>query len=109
MTPRVATPLRRKQPDSSYRRWRGDGILAPVEDRAFWNYLTARGLGGAGELTNPIKVLADDERHLLLEQRVLSKAASGGGFLVPFDLADRVVHLPGVQAGVGVRRRHWPH
>jgi hypothetical protein len=90
VTPRVAAPLRRTQ-DSSFGRWRGDGVLAPVEERAFWNYFTARGLVGVDEPTDPLKVLANDERHLLLEQRVLSKAASGGGFLVPTDLADRVI------------------
>jgi HK97 family phage major capsid protein len=90
VTPRVAAPLRRKQ-DSSFGRWRGDGVLAPVEERAFWNYLAARGLVGVDEPTDPLKVLANDERRLLLEQRVLSKAASGGGFLVPTELADRVI------------------
>lgn len=53
--------------------------------------MTARGLAGAGGPPDRLRVLAADERHLLLEQRVLSRATSGGGFLVPADLADRVI------------------
>src|SRR5215211_8347803 len=45
----------------------------PIEQRAFWGYVTA-----------PAQVV----KH---EERVLSKAASGGGFLVPTDVADLVV------------------
>src|SRR5215211_5476379 len=45
----------------------------PLEQRAFWSYVTA-----------PAQIF----QH---EERVLSKAASGGGFLVPTDVADLVV------------------
>lgn len=91
LTPRVAAPLRRKQSDSSYDRWRDDGVLAPVEERAFWKYLAARGLSYGDEPRDPLGVLEQDERRALREQRVLSKASSGGGFLVPTDLADRII------------------
>jgi HK97 family phage major capsid protein len=65
---------------SGYGAWRGDPYQVPLATRAFWNYLTVPNLGG-------------DPRELLVEeeQRVLSKGASGGGFLVPTDLGEMIV------------------
>src|SRR5829696_3175220 len=44
-----------------------------VEQKAFWRYVTA-----------PAQILQNEER-------VLSKAASGGGFLVPTDVAEMII------------------
>jgi len=86
MTPRISP-----QPASSFERWRRDGDYAPVADRAIWNYLTQRGLrSDGGEPVDPLDVLQPDESGYLREHRVLSKGASGGGFLVPKELADRI-------------------
>ena len=87
MTPRVASPPRR--PGSSFREWREDGDGTPVENRAFWNWLTAPNQGV-------------DARELLVqdEQRVLSKAVSGRGFLVPTDLSEMIVSAARAQSAI---------
>jgi HK97 family phage major capsid protein len=54
---------------------------ADAEDSAFWSYLTVPALFDGGD---------PEELIEQAELRVLSKAASGGGFLVPTDMADMV-------------------
>jgi len=84
-------PVRHRQPQaSSYETWRENGFNADIETRAFWNCMTARDIGFGDpreQLTEP-------------EQRVLSKAASGGGFLVPTDLADQIVSAARAQSAL---------
>ena len=43
-----------------------------------------------GEPVDPLDILQPDESGYLREHRVLSKGVSGGGFLVPTELADRI-------------------
>lgn len=76
-----------RKPASTFADWRENGERAELEARAFWNYLTAPALW---EGESAIELLAEDEQRLLEEQRVLSKASSGGGFLVPTDTADAI-------------------
>jgi HK97 family phage major capsid protein len=56
----------------------------PDEERAFWKWATTPSLAGA-----PPGMHAQD-LLLIEEQRVLSKAASGGGFLVPTDIGEMI-------------------
>ena len=80
MTPRYATRTPSRGA-TSFQRFRTDE--ASIEERAFWDYAT-------------LPMMADDdgfdaERMLPHDEfRVLSKASSGGGFLVPTDLAGKV-------------------
>jgi hypothetical protein len=82
-------PVRQRQA-SSYETWRENSFNADIETRAFWNYMTAQ------------NVLNDDPRQQLTieEQRVLSKGASGGGFLVPTDLVDQIVSAARAQSAL---------
>jgi HK97 family phage major capsid protein len=82
VTPRISGhPLRRARARSSFEEWRSDGDYAAVETRAFWRYATLGALseGDAAEML-PAE-----------EYRVLSKATSGGGYLVPTDVAEMVI------------------
>jgi HK97 family phage major capsid protein len=83
MAPRVAPrPRAAIQRSSSFEEFRRDGGYDSLEDRAFWNLVTA-----------PQQLEGEFEPELALsheEFRVLSKATSGGGFLVPTDLAAKV-------------------
>jgi HK97 family phage major capsid protein len=67
---------------SSFREWREDGDRASIETRPFWRWFDAASYGGDG--VDAAQVLTPEEF------RVLSKGASGGGFLVPTDLAESV-------------------
>lgn len=81
MTPRISPAiLPRRRPRSSYELFREDPHDAPLEERAIWNYLTGPDMG-----RDPRELMVEEE------QRVLSKATSGGGFLVPTDLAEMIV------------------
>jgi HK97 family phage major capsid protein len=67
---------------TSLREWREDGDAASIETRAFWRWVTIRGAGGGTRA-----------EHLLSEEefRVLSKGASGGGFLVPTEVSEMII------------------
>lgn len=80
MSPRY--PVRRRPAihRSSYREWRNEREGASIEARAFWRWAT---LPGTGE------VRAEDMLPET-EYRVLSKGASGGGFLVPTELSEMI-------------------
>ena len=83
MTPRVL-PAARRPKEPSFNLYRPPAVSStPPEERAFWKWVTTPALGAdAGR----------DAKELLLEeeQRVLSKAASGGGFLVPTDVGEMI-------------------
>ena len=83
MTPRVL-PAARRPKEPSFNLYRPPAVAStPPEERAFWKWVTTPALGAdAGR----------DAKELLLEeeQRVLSKAASGGGFLVPTDVGEMI-------------------
>jgi HK97 family phage major capsid protein len=80
VTPRIS-PRAAIQRSSSFEEFRRNGGYDSLEDRAFWNYATLPPLEGA----------FDAETLMLDEEfRVLSKATSGGGFMVPTDLAGKV-------------------
>jgi hypothetical protein len=87
MAPRIS-PRYPPREESSYGLWRERGDRAPLETRAFWNYLTAPG----GMEVDPRELMVEEE------QRILSKAASGGGFLVPTDLGDQIVSAARAQS-----------
>jgi HK97 family phage major capsid protein len=89
MTPRISPRNPPRHPASSLEHFRQDGDYADVETRAFWNYIVSPDMGR-------------DPRELMLEeeQRVLSKAASGGGFLVPTDLAEQIVSAARAQSAL---------
>jgi HK97 family phage major capsid protein len=67
---------------SSFREWRENGDRASIETRPFWRWFDTP--AGVGEGVDAAQVLTPEEF------RVLSKGASGGGFLVPTDLAESV-------------------
>jgi HK97 family phage major capsid protein len=82
MTPRVATSPARPALQS-FRRHRPpplDNLPTEFGQRIFWQYVTA-----PPGFADPRETLNDEE------YRVLSKAASGGGFLVPTDVENKVV------------------
>ena len=73
MTPRVL-PAARRPKEPSFNLYRPPAVSStPPEERAFWKWVTTPALGAD----------AGRDAKLEEEQRVLSKAASGGGFLVP--------------------------
>ena len=85
MAPRVVASILRR-PERSLQDFRENGDHADIGHRAFWRWATMPQIGNdARELLPPRGA------ELLEEQRVLSKAASGGGFLVPDDVANQVV------------------
>jgi hypothetical protein len=80
VTPRVAsrTPSRG---GTSFQRFRDESLELTDEEKAFWAYSTLPRMEG------------EFDAELMLSQgeyRVLSKGTSGGGFLVPTDLAAKV-------------------
>jgi HK97 family phage major capsid protein len=81
MSPRIGRVPTRRGTRTSYEVFRDDPDAGYPEHRAFWNWMTAPRLDGA----DPIEFLSQEE------QRVLSKASSGGGNLVPTSLAGQVV------------------
>jgi HK97 family phage major capsid protein len=76
----------RKHPASTLAEWRENGELAPIASRAFWRWATLAPTEGV----DAMQLLPADERKLFEEYRVLGKASSGGGFLVPSDLAEQI-------------------
>jgi HK97 family phage major capsid protein len=82
VTPRISPRRAAIQRSSPFEQFRRDGGYDSAEDRAFWTYATLPAMEDS----------FDAERAMLQEEyRVLSKAASGGGFLVPTDLAAKVI------------------
>ena len=85
MTPRVIAaprhPISRRRPPSSYESFKDDPINVTPEARAFWNWAVA-----------PISHDGLEVRDWMPDEefRVLSKGASGGGFLVPTDVQEMV-------------------
>lgn len=81
MTPRVV-PKHRRRNDSSFRLYRPRvaDVESDFQQEAFWRWASAPWMDGGDARES----LAEDEL------RVLSKAASGGGFLVPTDLGDKI-------------------
>jgi HK97 family phage major capsid protein len=88
VTPRIS-PRHPPRHESSFELFRHQRVNADIETRAFWNYMVAPATG-------------IDPRELLTieEQRVLSKGASGGGFLVPTDLAELIVSAARAQSAL---------
>jgi HK97 family phage major capsid protein len=83
VTPRISPAFRvRRRPATSFEQFREDDLGMPLEQRAFWNWATAP---ADLEGTDLSKMLPAEE------YRVLSKGASGGGFLVPDDVSEMVV------------------
>jgi HK97 family phage major capsid protein len=80
MTPRYATRTPSRG-GTSFQRFRNDSLEPSLEERAIWDYLTLPGMDDPHDAEMMLK----DE-----EFRVLSKATSGGGFMVPTDLASKV-------------------
>ena len=82
MTPRVLPGARRPKPQS-FQLYRPPPVEStPPEERAFWKW---------ADHPRDRRHGADAQEILLEEeQRVLSKAASGGGFLVPTDVGEMV-------------------
>ena len=81
MTPRVIAS-EKKLP--SFRRHRPAPIETPaVQAEAFWNWVTMPSMPDAD--VSAVELLSE------AEFRVLSKAASGGGYLVPSDVSDQIV------------------
>jgi hypothetical protein len=82
MTPRISgTRPPRRAPVSSLQEYRQDGDYAPIETRAFWRWATFGTLSGV----DAAEMLPEEE------YRVLSKASSGGGFLVPTDVSEMII------------------
>jgi hypothetical protein len=61
------------------------------------------------DLGQAIEMLDEGDRRLLEEHRVLSKAASGGGFLVPTSTADQMLGAIRVAGPVGQLARESNH
>lgn len=81
MTPRYATRTPSRGTGTSFQKFRADAFELTSEEKAFWNLVTAPAMEDSFE---PEQALGIEE------YRVLSKAASGGGFLVPVDLAAKI-------------------
>jgi HK97 family phage major capsid protein len=90
MSPRIGSryPSRRMAAPTSFEVWKETPENATVETRAIWNYLTTPALG------DPREMLVEEE------QRVLSKGAIGGGFLVPTDLAEQILSAARAQSAI---------
>lgn len=81
MTPRVV-PRAPSRGGTSFQRFRADSVELSDEEKAFWDYATLP----------PMETQFDAELMLSANEfRVLSNGASGGGFLVPTDLAGKVI------------------
>jgi HK97 family phage major capsid protein len=81
MSPRVGRIPTRRGIRTSYEVFRDDPDAALPEHKAFWSWATTSTFDGA----DAVEMLPKDE------YRVLSKAASGGGFFVPDDVAEMVI------------------
>jgi HK97 family phage major capsid protein len=92
MTPRVVPP-RRNGGTSSFRQYRPrlSNLNTEFEGDAFWMWATSPAAPGG------------DAREILSEEefRVLSKGASGGGFLVPTDTGDKITAAARAASAVG--------
>jgi hypothetical protein len=85
MTPKVMPAARARPKEPSLHLYRPPPVTStPAEERAFWKWATTPSLGDA-----PPGMKAQDLLPIE-EQRVLSKAASGGGFLVPTDVGEMI-------------------
>jgi HK97 family phage major capsid protein len=80
MTPRYATRTPSRGAGTSFQKFKAESLELSAEEKAFWRYATMPQMEDRFEA----------ERWLGDEYRVLSKATSGGGFLVPVDLAAKV-------------------
>jgi HK97 family phage major capsid protein len=90
MAPRIS-PRFPPRGRSSYEVFRDDPDAAIPVQRAFWRWATSPAGGGDGD---PKELLPEDE------YRVLSKAASGGGFLVPTDVAEAITAAARAESAV---------
>jgi HK97 family phage major capsid protein len=70
----------RRAPTSTLEEFRQDGDYAPIESRAFWRWAKTSMEGVHASDFMPEE-----------EYRVLSKGASGGGFLVPTDVSEMII------------------
>jgi HK97 family phage major capsid protein len=86
LTPRIASRVPRRGGTSFQRAKRSHGEVS-LGEKAFWDYVDVGPTGDGGHV---LEMLPADERQLLEEQRVLSKASSGGGFLVPTDVGEMI-------------------
>ena len=101
MTPRESPPAPRAVRASSFQRFRADAAELSDEEQAFWDDATLL----------PIESHLDAKRLMFVRPvpRPLLQATSGGGFLVPTDLAAKTIagglgrRLDGGGAGAGVR------
>jgi HK97 family phage major capsid protein len=82
MSPRIGRIPTRRGTRTSYEVFREDETNAPIENRAFWRWVTAPAEPDGG---SPQDMLPEEE------YRVLSKGASGGGFFVPEDVSEMVI------------------
>lgn len=82
MTPRLVPRTPSSGSDTSFQRYRTDAPELSDAERAFWNYATLPPM--YDEFETELAMTVD-------EYRVLSKATSGGGYLVPTDLAGKVI------------------
>lgn len=81
MNPRYATRTPSRGAGTSFQKFRSGSFELSAEEKAFWNYA----------LLPPMEDRFEAERMLSADEfRVLSKATSGGGFLVPVDLAAKI-------------------
>ena len=99
MSPRYPVRQRPSIHRSSFREWREDGDRASIETRPFWRWFDAPGFG---ENVDAATVLTPEEF------RVLSKGASGGGFLVPTDLAESVHAAARAASPIGLLATEFP-
>jgi len=88
MAPRIS-PRATLEPRTSLQEFRAGS--APIESKAFWGLMTAPFQEGAFD---PEMILPHEEF------RVLSKAASGGGYLVPGEVTDQIVANAVAQSAV---------
>jgi HK97 family phage major capsid protein len=80
VTPRYASRAPSRGNGTSFQRFRAESLDLSDGEKAFWNYA----------LLPSMEDRFEAERMLGDEYRVLSKATSGGGFLVPTDLAGKI-------------------
>jgi hypothetical protein len=105
MTPRVS-PAAKRPKEPSFHLYRPPPVTStPDEERAFWKWATTPALASA-----PPGMHAQD-LLLIEEQRILSKAASGGGFLVPTDVGEMIraaARAASIRTGGGASRPGAP-
>jgi HK97 family phage major capsid protein len=76
---------------TSFQKFRGEPLELSDEEKAFWDYATLPAM--ETQFDAELMLSAD-------EFRVLSKGASGGGFLVPTDLAAKTIAASGAASTV---------